>query len=504
MSGPSGPPPGPPAPTTEQEFVVRVPSLENANKKHHVMKFNASQNMDFSKWSQVRMVRENNMKTFSHHNQEEMPKHGAGSEFGREEKEEARKKKFGYVSRKYNPEAQPWLMRIGGKNGRKYKGVREGGVSANTTFYVFTHAADGSFEAYPVHEWYNFTPIMRYKTLDADEAEEKFAQRGKILNKWAMMVKKKLKPDQEDDEDLDGDGDGKKKGKKTAAEKKDLKISELDDWDGSDDGLDTDDDEKEEKDDDSDDGKKKKKGKDSKGKKKKNKNDVNEAFEDDGDGSDEDREVDYMSDESSASEEEKEKERELKGVDQDQGLSKMLDSDDSDSDEEKKKKEGEKSDEEKDGEGKKKKGASEKGNSSDEEGGKGKKKSENSSRSTTPTKDVEKNDKAEKRKAMVANLLDPNASNEPSSKKSRLDQFGSSSGAPMSSAVNEAISEEAVRKYLTRRPMTTTDLLKKFRSKKTGIQNAQLVQLLAQILKKINPHKQKIKGTTYLSLKEGK
>ena len=59
------------------------------------------------------------------------------------------------------------------------------------------------------------------------------------------------------------------------------------------------------------------------------------------------------------------------------------------------------------------------------------------------------------------------------------------------------------RRYLKRRSMTTTDLLKKFRSKKTGILNAQLVQLLANILKKINPHKQKVKGVTYLSLKEG-
>ena len=30
------------------------------------------------------------------------------------------------------------------------------------------------------------------------------------------------------------------------------------------------------------------------------------------------------------------------------------------------------------------------------------------------------------------------------------------------------------------------------RSKKTGIQNAQLIQLLANILKKINPHKHKV------------
>merc|ERR1712240_569995 len=116
---------------------------------------------------------------------------------------------------------------------------------------------------------------------------------------------------------------------------------------------------------------------------------------------------------------------------------------------------------------------------------------------------MEKMDKDQKRKAMVAGLLDPNASNESNVKKSRLEQFGGSAGASGSIAGTEAITEEAVRRYLKRRPMTTTDLLKKFRSKKTGIMNAQLVQLLANILKKINPHKQKVKGVTYLSLKEG-
>merc|ERR1711962_1355133 len=90
------------------------------------------------------------------------------------------------------------------------------------------------------------------------------------------------------------------------------------------------------------------------------------------------------------------------------------------------------------------------------------------------------------------------------SKKTRLEQFASGSGGGSGPVVggNEAISEETVRRYLKRRPMATTDLLKKFRSKRVGIQNAQLVQLLANILKKINPHKQKTKGVTYLSLKE--
>ena len=76
------------------------------------------------------------------------------------------------------------LLQVGGKGGRKYKGVREGGVSNNTTFYVFTHGKvnssfscsdccssgsatrtscmfqDGAFEAFPIKDWYNFTPIQ--------------------------------------------------------------------------------------------------------------------------------------------------------------------------------------------------------------------------------------------------------------------------------------------------------------------------------------------------------
>jgi len=67
-------------------------------------------------------------------------------------------------------------MRVGSKKegtAKQYRGVREGGVSENTAYYVFTHAEDGSFEAHPVSEWYNFTPKLTYKTLDAEEAEEK-------------------------------------------------------------------------------------------------------------------------------------------------------------------------------------------------------------------------------------------------------------------------------------------------------------------------------------------
>ncbi|XP_023343999.1 general transcription factor IIF subunit 1 [Eurytemora carolleeae] len=452
------------------------------------MKFKSSMNIDFSTWSQVRMVRENNQKVFNTFQVDDQPKFGAGSAFGKDAKEEARRKKLGIISRKYNSEAQPWLMKIGGKTGKKYRGVREGGVSDNTTYYVFTHGKDGLVQAYPLSQWYNFTQINRYKTLDADEAEEKFAQRGKILNKWAVMVNKKIKTAGEEDEADPDEGEKKGKGK----DKKELKISDMDDWEDDDDDAFNSDSDKGQNDDD-DEKEKKKGGKDSKKKTKKKKDD-DEAFEDSDDGDDEGREVDYMSDESSDSEGELEQEAHIKGVDQDEGLAKMLDSDSSSEDEEKKKKNKEE-DEDEDGKKKKK-----------EEGETGKKKrkggSKNNSRSVSPVEEEEEDkvDKAEKRKAMVANILDPFA--EPASKKSRLEQFGSNAGGSSSVSGNETISEESVRRYLKRRPMTTTDLLKKFRSKRTGIQNAQLVQLLANILKKINPHKQKVKGVTYLSLKE--
>lgn len=60
------------------------------------------------------MERENNLKEFkSAYDIDVLPKFGAGSEYGREQKEEARRKKYGIISRKYNPDDQPWILKIG-------------------------------------------------------------------------------------------------------------------------------------------------------------------------------------------------------------------------------------------------------------------------------------------------------------------------------------------------------------------------------------------------------
>lgn len=47
---------------------------------------------------------------------------GAGSEFGREAKEEARRKKLGIVARKYKPDDQPWILKTYGSSVKKFKG----------------------------------------------------------------------------------------------------------------------------------------------------------------------------------------------------------------------------------------------------------------------------------------------------------------------------------------------------------------------------------------------
>ena len=262
----------------------------------------------------------------------------------------------------------------------------------------------------------------------------------------------------------------------------------MDDWIESGDELDSDSDtdaKKKKKDSDDDEGDPKKKGKDSKKKKKKTKHDVdNEAFEDSDDGDDECREVDYMSDESSDSENELNEKLDTKGVDQDRGLSKMLDSEsssDDDEDEKKKDSDSDHSDPEK-----KKKKKDKKKNSG--------KRSGSNSRANTPEPN-----KADKRKALVDNVMDLN---EPAAKKSRLEQFGTTAvSTPLSS--NETLLEEDVRRYLTRKPMTTTELVKKINSKKfNDLPKEELMPLLVNVLKKVNPIKTKTKGIMYLSLKK--
>lgn len=66
---------------------------------------------------------------------------------------------------------------------------------------------------------------------------------------------------------------------------------------------------------------------------------------------------------------------------------------------------------------------------------------------------------------------------------------------------DNGITEEGVRRYLMRKPMTTTELLTKFKTKRIGVSNDRLVETMTQILKKINPEKRTIQGKMYLSIR---
>jgi len=521
-----------------QDYVVRVP--KNQNKKFNIMRFHGSMGIEFSEWNHVKMERENNMVHFKGLN-EDAPKFGAGSEYGKEQREEARRKKYGIISKKYKPEDQPWIIQHGkvGKTGekKKYRGVREGGVTENASYYVFTQATDGAFEAFPVQEWYKFQTVQSYKHLSYEEAEEEFTSRSKTFNLFNVMVRKRMKNngDEDDGEDEEGEGKskGKAKGKKNGA-KNDLNIDE---WMESSSGDDSSDDEDDDDEDGDESKRKKKKGKKAakpKNKKRKGASDE-EAVEESDDGDDEGREVDYIS--SSGGESEPETKMELKGVAEEEAFRKILNSEEEDEDEEKEEDkdkededlEGEEKDEEtkisKDAKEERKKKKEKKrnkdkkprkedyGSSSESDGEssasepekpkptpKLKSASTDSSRSGTPTKSLLSSAPEPaadvKRKAT-------DSSTTVATKKPRLDNAGASptAGSSSSASSSDGVTEEQVRRYLTRKPMTTTELLQKFKSKKLTLSSEQLVPSIAQILKKINPHKQMIKGKMYLSMK---
>ncbi|CAH3019895.1 unnamed protein product [Porites evermanni] len=120
--------------------------------------------------------------------------------------------------------------------------------------------------------------------------------------------------------------------------------------------------------------------------------------------------------------------------------------------------------------------------------------------------------KSKKRPASASKKGTPGEEGSPANKKPRVSPAPSTGGAgggsrtstPTSTGSEEGpqgITEEAVRRYLTRKPMTSKDLLQKFKSKRTGLSNNETVKKLAAIVRKIQPEQKTIKGKLYLSLK---
>ncbi|XP_031417486.1 general transcription factor IIF subunit 1 isoform X3 [Clupea harengus] len=541
------------------EYTVRVP--KNTNKKYNIMAFNAGDKVNCSAWTQARMERDmSNRRMYAG---EESEEGAAGSEFGKKQREEARRKKYGIVTREFKVDDQPWILKVNGKAGKRFKGQKKGGVTENASYYIFTQCPDGAFEAFPVHGWYNFVPQAKHRTLTAEEAEEEWGRRNKVVNHFSIMLQRRLREsdrggagDDDDDDDEGGKG-GKKKKKKGGRGGGDLRITDLED------DLEMSSDESGSSAGEDGEGKPKTKKK-AKGKgKKKKKNDSDKSHgEDSDDGDFEGLEVDYISDETSSEEEDAEKAKPNKGQDVPKGIDEMSESEE-ESEEEKPNEEETKEEEEEDEgkktpvhmEKKKKKGVvdvphqrkepnknssgeSESSEDSDidgeatsalfmvkkrtppkRSGGRGSAgSSKTGSRPGTPSIDsaatsstlraaASKLEQGKGKRQPAAASADTPASKRLKMDPSPQSPSGKSTPQPSSgkstpSASDVQLTEEAVRRYLIRKPMTTKDLLKKFQTKRTGLSSDQTVNVLAQILKKLNPERKNINDKMHFYLTE--
>uniref|UniRef100_A0A8C4ZJR1 Transcription initiation factor IIF subunit alpha n=1 Tax=Gadus morhua TaxID=8049 RepID=A0A8C4ZJR1_GADMO len=464
--------------STATEYTVRVP--KNTSKKYSIMAFNAGDKVNCSTWTQARMERDLSARRM--YGEEEAPDGAAGSEFGKKQREEARRKKYGIVTREFKVEDQPWILKVNGKN---------------ASYYIFTQCPDGAFEAFPVHGLYNFVPHNHAATpAEGDgnaegeggrrrrrggrragrrqEEEEEERRRGPAHHRpW----QEDLEMSTDDSDSSMGEGRGKAKKDKEA------------------------------------------KGKQGKKKKKKKKGSDNEAAEDSDDGDYEGLEVDYMSDESideateseEESEEEKPNEEETKEGEEEEEEGKKTPVQT-----EKKKKKGESSTSKwvlLCSPPQKKRTPPKRG------GGRGSGGSSRaSSRPGTPSIDT----------AATSNTLRAAASkleqgkrppaapstDSPAAKRLKMEPAGQSpapsgkttpqppSGKSTPSTSDVQLTEEAVRRYLIRKPMTTKDLLKKFQTKRTGLSSEQTVNVLAQILKRLNPERKNVNDKMHFYLTE--
>uniref|UniRef100_A0A5K3ES69 Transcription initiation factor IIF subunit alpha n=1 Tax=Mesocestoides corti TaxID=53468 RepID=A0A5K3ES69_MESCO len=266
-----GPTPSSPQRKVIREMQVRV--CTRPDRKFSVLRYNAYDRIDLSGASsgtpsgdnkssgstlqEVFLQRENNLRQYkATHSIVDAPTRGAGSEFGQEAKEEARLRRLGIVRQGYRVEDQPWLLTVGkGRTAKRYKGVREGNVSANVRHFIFCQTKDGNFDAYPVHEWYKFNPEVNYRFLRDEEAEAEYSRRHKTMNLFNVMVKRKMGDESTEEGAVDinepnirtrtGMGSISKSDKSVKQNRSSaLLLTELDEWKGL--GLDDDDDEEEE------------------------------------------------------------------------------------------------------------------------------------------------------------------------------------------------------------------------------------------------------------------
>lgn len=75
--------------------------------------------------------------------------YGEGSEYGKAAREEARRKRYGYQSRQYHHDRQPWQMSLKDPSKdppeRKFRSVCEGGAGEHSDYWIFMKVGGISF-----------------------------------------------------------------------------------------------------------------------------------------------------------------------------------------------------------------------------------------------------------------------------------------------------------------------------------------------------------------------
>jgi len=252
-----------------------------------------------------------------------MPEYGAGSEYGRRQKLEARRLKMGGRRHKgFVVEKQPWSLKVTSlempKDDKKdikptfvtkeFQGKKEGGIGEGSVYFVMTQTKESCFEVHPVQDWCVFKKKITHRTLTDEEVEREWNARDKILNKLNYMARKRLALPEPEDE-IEEESAKPKKGDNVTSFG--LKVHDNDD----DVGL------MSSSDDDEDQTSKKKKEKRMKKEKMLEKEIADEGKEDSDDGDNEGAELQYDSDISSEDELDQSSKYDIKGIEEISDLS---------------------------------------------------------------------------------------------------------------------------------------------------------------------------------------
>merc|ERR1712141_902627 len=160
------------------EYKLRVP--RNLVKSYYVMKLNSPRPIKFNEITSAYLTRQT--PSIGEDETSVMPSSGAGSEYGKEWKEEMKRKRKGQFRKEVSKEDLLYSLKLcGGKKDKRFEGKKEGTILENSSYYILTQCPDGVFEAVPLQAWYNFNSAIEYHTLSLDDVEREFSKRDRTL-----------------------------------------------------------------------------------------------------------------------------------------------------------------------------------------------------------------------------------------------------------------------------------------------------------------------------------